>query len=235
MSKTLAAPLLLLMLASCAPESTSIRGKERGAFIPMVRLRQSLDGKSPSPPDSHEMRGRSMFEFDIAYGHGESDQTIDAGEDVDFAGTQIFGPAKVDSEYDLAAVRARVTFGADFGTFRFEGTTGLGANHFDLRVSSGALEDRDHTTSLGFLLGLRGAAMPTPWSEFYVTVEEFLGAGSGDPVEVSMVEVGVTLTPPDLGAGLVLGWRRWRYLEERSGSDVNLQLSGLMLGVEVRY
>ena len=227
--------LLLLLLASCAPESASIRGEERGAFIPMVRIRQSLDGLPPSPPDSREMRGRSMFEFDVAYGHGESDQSIDAGEDVDFAGTQVFGPADVDSEYDLTTVRARVTFGPEIGNFRFEGTTGLGANHFALRVSSGALEDHDHTTSLGFLLGLRGAFVPTPWSEFYVAVEEFLGGGSGDPVEVSMIEVGVTLTPPELGTGLVVGWRRWRYLEERSGSDINLELSGLMVGVQLGF
>lgn len=226
---------LLLLLASCAPESTSIRGEERGSFIPMVRIRQSLDGLPPSPPESSEMRARSMFEFDLAYGHGKSDQSIDAGEDVDFAGTQILGPADVDSEYDLTTLRARVTLGFDVGAFRFDGTTGLGANHFALRVSSGALEDHDHTTSLGLLLGLRGAAMLAPWSEFYVTLEECLGGGSGDPVEVSMIEVGVTFTPPDLGAGLVLGWRRWRYLEERSGSDINLELSGLMLGVEMRF
>lgn len=226
---------LLLLLASCAPESTSIRGEEREAFIPMVRIRQSLDGQPPSPPDSHETRVRSMFEFDFAYGHGESDQSIDAGEDVDFAGTQIFGPADVDSEYDLTTARARVTFGPEVGDFRFEGIMGLGANHFALRVSSGALEDHDHTTSLGFLLGLRGAVKPTPWSEFYVTLEEFLGGGSGDPVEVSMIEVGVTFTPPELGAGLVLGWRRWRYLEERSGSDINLELSGLMVGVQLGF
>ncbi len=228
------APLALL-LVSCAPESASIRGEERGAFIPMLRVRQSLDGRLPAPPESGEVRMRAMLEFDLAYGHGESDQSVDAGDDVDFAGTQFFGPAEVDSEYDLTAVRARVTMGSDIGIFRFEGITGLGANHFDLRVSSGALEDDDHTTSLGFLLGLRGAVQPTPWSEFYVTVEEFLGGGSGDPVEVSMVEVGMTFSPPGLGAGLVLGWRRWRYIEERSGSDVNLELSGLMVGMELRF
>ena len=228
-------PLLLLILVSCASEPESIRGEERGAFIPMLRLSHSLTGQPPLPPDSHETRGRSMFEFDVAYGHGESDQTIEAGEDVDFAGTVVFGPAKIDSEYDLTTVRARVTFGPDFGAFRFEGTTGLGANHFALRVNSGPFEEHDHTTSLGLLLGLRGAVVPMTWSEFYVTVEEFLGAGSGDAVQVSMVEVGVTLTPTDLGAGFVLGWRRWHYLEERNGSDVNLELSGLMVGVELKY
>ena len=45
----------------------------------------------------------------------------------------------------------------------------------------------------------------------------------------------MTFTPPELGAGLVLGWRRWRYLEERSGSDINLELSGLMVGVELGF
>jgi hypothetical protein len=226
---------LLLLVVSCAPESASIRGEERGAFIPMLRMRRSMDGRLPAPPESGEMRVRSMLEFDLAYGHGETDQSVDAGEDVDFAGTQFFGPADVDSDYDLTTMRARVSVGPDINIFRFEGITGLGANHFDLRVSSGALEDHDHTTSLGFLLGLRGAVQPTPWSEFYITVEEFLGGGSGNPVEVSMVELGVTLTPPGLGAGLVIGWRRWRYLEERSGSDVNLELSGFMVGVEMRF
>src|SRR5262245_52241055 len=126
-------PILLLLLASCAPESASIRSEDRGVFIPMARFRHDLNGPPPAPSDSGESRVRCALEVELAYGHGESGQSIDASEDVTFDGVQFFGPLDVDSECDLTTARARLAVGSDFGIFRFEGTTGIGANHFKVR------------------------------------------------------------------------------------------------------
>jgi hypothetical protein len=226
----------LLLWGCAAAEPTRVQGRERDGFVPRLRIAHEAPPGEPllRPPEPRIVPFTGA-ELDVAFARGEAGQDLGAGQAVDFSGTVFAGPGRVEIEYERWLVSASGRLGVRIeDAFRLEGLFGLGMQYVSLSLESPTLHDRDSTTSSGFHFGARAAVDPLPWASAYLQVTGFDGWGSGRGVDTPAYEVGAVLRPIR-EVGLLAGWRRWDYIEERSDSDVRLNAQGFFLGLELGF
>jgi hypothetical protein len=251
--------LAALVEVSCVSGSgrrrVDIDDRDRSVFFPTLRASWSpilaLSDRyerrrwdEAPPPDTEEARAlqetavaRPTFAIDFQLGDSSaaSHQDVGGNDTVRFEDLDFNGPDRLRLNYDMISS----SIGGRGGVLlveqlRLEGMLGLGVNYMDLKLSSPAgKEDRDSTSSLGPQQGLRAAWRPVRFFSAYAQGSSFTGLGfetGGDFVSILSGELGLALNPVR-HLGIFWAWRWQRYVQERKGSDVELDFSGPVLGL----
>lgn len=241
----LAARLLMtlpLCLASCRIQR-DIEGTDRDAFGASFRAFWEVHpraGGSGLEDEEGASRGAGKghlgVELDVGYVAGDDDQGLAGNEFVQLGGTQFLGPATVDLDWTLLAGSIALRGGARVeDVLVVEGIGGLGLTRLHLEAEDGALSASETFSSVGPILGLQAGVEPLPWLGAFVR-STWTGGFVPDEASLGVTDLALTLKPAKRVVAFG-GWRWWDYgAEGNSGdSDVELKLSGPMLGIELRF
>jgi hypothetical protein len=166
------------------------------------------------------------------------DQYLQGGEEIDFKDFSISGPAPVAAESELFQFSISSRGGVWYrDKVAVEPLVGLGWSYNRLQVQSGIQQGRDYSWSIGPLGGMQIRVYPIQWLGLYAmgTIYGGFGEGDSDFISIGRGEIGLILNPV-AGISFLGGWRWLSYREERhSGSDVDLDLSGPLLGLQLVF
>jgi hypothetical protein len=231
-----------------------VEAQDRRVIFPVLRAVWHVDPRKepedPSPgeeapsaaPEEVDRRMQVALEFDFTGGQGDSTQNLDLLEMIDFDDTEFYGPGPVKSEFSLfsGTIAARLRWPVS-RTISFDGLFGLGLDRLDLELSDAVKSARDTTTTIGPYLGARMNWQPFAVVGAYVQAFGYVGVlGFSDSysgiaaASHSGAELALTITP-HRSVTLFGGWRVWSYNEERSGSDVDLRMSGPIAGLRLDF
>jgi hypothetical protein len=235
--------LLLASPAGCRSSAEDIEGRDNRVFWPDFRAAWYFRGEGLEPAGEGETETgprRSprhvALELDLSQGNAETDQQIDAGDEIRLGNATIVGPARVKADSDLFAGSLAFRGGARVAPdVVLEGLAGLAWYRLDLEVSSGGISDSERFDSIGPLLGAQVTYEPLDRIALHARGTVVGGVGP-DAAEATNGEAGVAFRFTR-GARIFGGWR-WRNLKiegKGSDSDVRLELSGPTVGLEVRF
>ncbi len=123
--------------------------------------------------------------------------------------------------------------------FRLEAIGGVEILRIETALSGAGLQTTDRRTFGGVLGGVRAGLQPHEMIEFYGLGSIGLlvsGKGDGANLRVTKLELGALIMPVDY-LGLFAGYRWSDYWQDRDHeeSDVDLELYGPVLGLELRF
>ena len=87
------------------------------------------------------------------------------------------------------------------------------------------------------MVGMLAETQTSTRTSLYGRISHILGSTRGDDddaVVFSQVEIGLRWTVAG-GASVFGGFRYWDYLEARSGADIELEMLGPVLGVQIGF
>jgi len=234
-----------------------VEAQDRRVIFPVLRavwhVDPTLEPEDPRPEEesppaaSEEFDGKMQLalEFDFTGGQGDSTQNLDFMEVIDFDDTEFYGPGPVKSEFTLffGTVAARLRWPVS-RTISFDGLFGLGFDRLDLELSDGVKSARDTTVTIGPYVGARMNWQPFAVIGAYGQAFGYAGVvGAADSYSSSGImaaslssgaELALTITPQQ-NVTLFGGWRVWSYNEKRTGSDVELTMSGPIAGLRLDF
>ena len=196
-------------------------------------MRASFRLEGTGPEGEEGARSGNFIDVRIFGGSGEDTQGLGTGDSIDFDDQTFPGPAIVRSEFDLmmGEIVFRRTQELDpHLTFSF--LAGLGVSRVDLELESGSARASETDTAFN---GVLGAGLGVPLAE---RLEIGLGIHGTllpiDHVQFWSADLGLRVRAG--GAfGVFAGWRSIHYERERVGSDVELDLSGPAIDLEVSF
>jgi len=252
---TLSVSALITVAEGCGQlTQVDVEAEDRHVFFPVLRAVWHVDPKitpddpkreEETPGAEQEQFDRSMqvaLEFDFSGGQGDSTQDLDYQQVIDFDGTSFLGPGPVKSEFTLyiGTIAARLRWPVA-RTISFDGLFGMGLDRLDLELSKDARSARDTTTTIGPYLGARMNWQPSAVIGAYAQAFAYVGVlGISDSLfgigsaSHSGADLAATLTPVR-NVTLFGGWRFLSYEEDRSGSDVELKMSGPIAGLRLDF
>ncbi len=228
---------VLPLLAACGSANlVDIEGRDSSASAAHLRL--TFPVGAPSEPGLG-----ALGMIDAGRVTGSDTQSLAPGELIDFAGTQWTGPADIDSECRLTWIGFDVLYRDEVpaggaGRFRLEAGCGLEATRVDLRLSGAGADDRDASTFWGLRARARGELRLLPWFGPYA---ELGGTWSLGPAMSKLVfsraEAGLVIRawPREPSACLFGGWTRTHLQETLDGSDLEYELRGFVVGLDLGF
>lgn len=200
--------------------------------MPGVRASFRL-GEGGQPEGKENARSGDFIDVRVFGGSGEDTQGLALGESIDFGDETFLGPSTVSSEFDLTMgeIVFRRTLEAN-PHFNFSYLAGLGVSHVDLELESGNLRASEAETAFNAVFGA-GVGVP---------LVERLELGLG--IEGTLLPIDdVQFWSADLGLRIWVGgafsffggWRTVRHEWSRVGSEVELDLSGPAIDLEVSF
>ena len=231
--------LLSLSIGGCYTE-VDVRGRDEAVFFPALRASVPFGEQSPPPErtdeDAKPVQQRetvigNRLEFEVSGASGSDQQVIGANEVVNFGDISLFGPGEVNVDWDiytvsaLASIRGKLT-----PELRLDGLFGLAGTHATTEVARGTTSSRDSTFSFGPQIGARLNWQPHHVVGLYGQMNATWGFGSGGAVTLAGAELAATARVSRV-AVIFAGWRWWSYDEDRGGSDLDLGMSGPLLGI----
>jgi hypothetical protein len=228
---------MVVFLAGCYTE-VDVDGEDNGVFFPSLRASVPLGGR-PAPregeTDPAAVDSGNRLEFELTGTSGSDTQTLNAGDVIHFEGSSFFGPGDVAVDWDLYTASALVRLRWEaVRTLWLDGLTGLAATYVDTEVARGAETARDSDFTLGPEFGFRATWQPHQVVGVYGQALLYWGFGSEGPASMGTAELGATARVSGVTTFL-LGWRWQSYNQDRSGSDLNLDMSGPLLGVSFDF
>ena len=187
----------------------------------------------------------SFIDIELGYAGGEFGQELNGTDQIVFLRDRVTGPAQVTTDYELitGSITGRAGIRAAHGILGVDGIVGLGAQNAELESVSGSIREHANLFSMGPVVGGRVTIQPVRFLEVYADARYTLGFAR-DLTGLGAAEVGVEVSPVP-GAAIILGYRWWRYLEERDDtirttlsvdrSDVDVQVSGLLIGARFTF
>lgn len=177
-------------------------------------------------------------EGELSYREGESDAVIPAGRTVEDRGNTIGGG--VDTPY---TARAEVVEGTALvrtgvhvkNVVRLEVMAGGQALGTDVTIVGGGVQTSSNETAAGGVVGARLGIQPHELIEFYGTTLVGSPSGARGLITSERWDAGLRIMPVD-HFGLYAVYRQTRYERTgRPGSDIKIDLSGPVFGVELRF
>ncbi|MDH5526312.1 MAG: hypothetical protein OEY97_03265 [Nitrospirota bacterium] len=230
---TLGASLALLAgLSGCATDIVDLDGQDRDAFFPTLRATVPMSG------------GGGEWEFGVSQGSGSFSNDVPPGSTVDFGGLNTGGSADtVTTDIDLRVWQATLSTASYDGNTPpgMAGGVMVGFNWVEMDVtlntaSPGGPTYWDDGTGQ-FLLGMQMGVIPRSgilgWRGRMVG-----GVGGHSNLITFFGEgelIGVARFTPNAEA--FAGWRWWSYSYLHSDflSELDTQISGPTLGLNIRY
>jgi hypothetical protein len=225
-----------------------IKGEDRNVFLPTGRvsvdflrgydgsLADIFAGEASAPADqaAGSEKPKPVFrpslgiDLDYTHGKGSSSQELEAGQYIDF-GRRYFGPGEVRHEYtlDTGSLCARGG-GWVAGIVGVEGILGVNVSRLALEVKTPTWRERDDYREVGGLLGGQVSVRPLAWLRFNARAATVI------PEPLDMAELNAEFSPLP-GLGLLAGWQWWYYDKARDGSDIDLAISGPMVGLHLSF
>jgi len=239
----------LVVLSSCNV-SEDVKIHDQGVLFPTFRGSVGLIGPAPGslipiPAAARAEKAAGSIqpclsiEGEFSYGSGDSSQIIAAGEHLDFRGVQFTGPAKIDSDYDLAVGEVGARGGMWIERMvGIEGIAGVAVESFDLEIESGGIRDSKRFLFVGPLVGAQLSVRPIPGITFYGRATGLPGLGGGDYVSSLKVgELGLEVMPVPW-VGIFGGWR-WVGLnlehDDATRADIRMEVSGPVAGIHLAF
>ena len=226
-----AAALLVLPLAACSAPRTTIEGSDDDAVFPSVRGSFELGTRDERPAEEDGERRRvATLEVELAQAEGDFDQTIAGGETIELDDTLFTGPATIAFDVELARAAALARLGLRDDRLDL----GISAVISDLALdldgrSGGVSADEDHETvalALAVDLGWRVLNRLSLYARAGVDT-------SPDDLTLGQLELGAE-SRLVRAVALGVGWRKWEIeREEVSESDLDVELSGLVIGLRI--
>jgi hypothetical protein len=174
-------------------------------------------------------------ELDVSKGSGESTQNLSGSEMISFDGVSLFGPTSVDVDFDVTFATAAARFRWPVvPTVSIDGLLGVGLDRLDIKLRDNGQSVRDTTTTMGPLVGARVNWQPIDLLGAYGKVFGYVGVVGDEVVSHLGAEVALTVSP-FRQIEIFGGWRVWSYEEDRAGSDVELEMSGPIVGLQVEF
>ncbi len=229
----LAAFATCLSLGACV-STTPIEVKDRDVVVPSLRIVWHKSELWEPVDESSSMRRGLRVELDLSAGRGRSSQDLAVGQEpIEFNGVSFLGPQTIEQRFDffLASLTAGSHFFPGDGAVGFEALVGGGYSALDLRLDSGSQRVKDELSSVGVTvaLGILWHARPRTTVQGRLTEFTALDELSG----VTAVELVATQA---VGRRVKLrgGYAQWE-VEADSGSDIEIEFSGPLLGFELDF
>jgi|GEM_PF-3428228 len=233
-----------LVAVGCGVPPKDINLGDKGVFFPSLRITTaeplSLASKeTPADPESMRKPERTFsIELDLSGGSGDDSQSLQSGESIRFEGTTFSGPGTVDGEFDLVAgsLALRVDMPRSESA-RAAFLVGLGFTELDLELSQNGTKERDTSSALGLMLGVLAEIQFSSRTSFQGRFTLMLGKTGGDEddgVVLTQLEAGLLWAIAG-GVSVFGGFRHWSYEQNRTGSDVDIEMSGPVLGVQIGF
>ena len=228
-----------IVLGACYTQ-VDVNGDDGEVFFPSLRASVPL-GESPAPAEEVDERKDSAapdsgnrLEFELSGTSGSDTQTLNVGDVINFEGSSFFGPGDVSIDWDLYTASALVSFRWPVApTLRLDALAGLAGVYASTEVSRGAERAGDSSVTLGPQFGFRANWQPHHVIGLYGQGTLYWGLGS-QFATLGAAELGATARVSKVTM-LFLGWRWWAYSEDRGGSDLDLDMSGPLLGVSFDF
>lgn len=195
-----------------------------------------IESTGPDAAPQSEPNRAFSIELDLSAGSGDGTQDLDSGDILSYDGTIFSGPEDVDGDFDLFAgsIAGRMDVPVS-GRTRVGFLVGLGFTSLDLELSQSGTKQRDTTSSLGIMMGLIGETRLSARTEAYGRFTAMLG-GSDESDNYGMnfnqLEAGVRWNVAH-AISLFGGARYWGYHQDRAGADIDIEMSGPMLGIQI--
>lgn len=225
-----------LFLTGCVSSGTSptaIEIKDGDVVIPSVRIAWQTSRSVEPAVEPSSVRDGLAVELDLAAGQGRDSQNLAAGQEpIQFNSTTFFGPQTIEQRFDFlfASLAARFRAFPGGGPVGLEWLIGGGYSTLDLRLE-GNQQVKDDLSSVGFTAGLgilwRAGKRTTLQARLTAL------ATLDEPSQVSAIELVVTQA---LARHVKFrgGYARWE-IEADSGSDIEVEFSGPVLGLELDF
>ncbi len=225
-----------LLLVACAGTSTAptpIEATDRDVLIPSVRVAWQASRSVEPVAEPSSVRDGLAVELDLSARRGRDSQDLAAGQEpIEFNGATFPAPQTIEQRFDFvfASLAARLRIFPGNGAVGVEGLLGGGYSALDLRLE-GSQRVTDELSSVGLITGLgilwRAGTRTTLQARFtrLTTLDE--------PSQVSATELVVTQA---LARHLKFrgGYARWE-IDANSGSDIEVEFSGPVLGLELDF
>lgn len=186
---------------------------------------------------------RVAVELDLHHAAGSDAQDLEASQMIDFGGSQISGPARIEEDYRLLAssLAMKIALNAPAEDAKLAGLLGLSVQDFGLEVNAGTVSAQDDRRSIGPLLGGEGSLRAYSWLDVYGRTSVAIGF-SDAMTTLALFEAGVLVRPVSYLA-LAGGYRWQRYTQPRLlaqmvGSDetrIDLRLHGPIVGLQIDF
>lgn len=211
--------------------TVDIEGEDENVVFPLARASWELIPNTRGE-EMEAVEGTLTLDLEAAYTEADFNQNLSSGRSINFDHVEFPGPSRVAGDADLITASASVRGGMMIlEQLRLEGILGVGLSHMDLELESGATRERDINTAVGPLFGARFTWQPLTAAGLYAQGTVLAGV---EHTSVAVGEVGIVLTPIR-PVSIVGGWRWLGYREDRSRSDVDLDLSGPIVGLQVTF
>ena len=207
--------------------------RREGSLLGLVRGTPETQAEGPATVWDAGIRPTISIDGEVAQVRGHDHQQVPEGRVVGID-TLVEGPARVGLRADNVRInmtgRGGVRF---FDVLSLEGILGVGIDRTEMNLRGGGVSSTRNEAVAGFLYGGRATLSPVPLFDLYAQYTE----------NVSAFQV----TTQDLQAGLelnltrnvaVYGGFRWFDYESKNfndGSDVELDSSGPMVGVSLKF
>ena len=221
-----------------------IEVRDGEVFFPSGRLSLELDHlvRGPVPSDDGEARRESVLptlSVDLEVGHagGDSLQTLGPTESIRFDGEVVDGPAGLRSDFELCSGHVGARGGLEIAEqLRLEILLTGSAGSLDLLIQEAGTRLHERLLAGGPGIGVRGEWHPREEFNVYVqAMEHFLLLGrQSDTASLGTIDVGVGIRPIE-HVRLFGGWRWLNYENEKNSSDIELELSGPVVGVQLEF
>ncbi|MHC4472761.1 MAG: hypothetical protein ACYTDY_00105 [Planctomycetota bacterium] len=239
------ATVLVITFVSLLGCRTQVEIEDRGIAFPTLLASYRVAPREKPPRQSDEVaeEPRRPAEPEVYWSvearysraSGESSQSLNRADDVEFDREEFDGPGRLEADYTLEVVSVvlAVDRPLDLG-FRLFGSGGIEVERLDLDLEMNGLRASDTLVSAG--PGIAGGLefRPIRWFGVRVQGRSVTAVGDGSFVSHYGLEVGAAIRPIE-GVSVFGGWRWWAYAYTRRDSDILLDLSGPILGVSLGF
>jgi len=220
------------LLNGCSSHAVDINGQDENVSMPEGEVVVSLGSSIPQGPNRRD----NTLSIGYSRGVGQFEQDINSSEYVDLRGSQIHGPAMLDSEAELGVGYLRfVRHMFVRESFEWYWGAGLGHSTLKLSVSDGTqtMHDENNATGPHGLVGLAYYFHPMFGFEGNIGGYYF---PSDDPSSLTDLRAQLVFTPAG-AVRLYAGYRYWgyRYQPSNSSSDVLLDFYGPTVGMTLHF
>lgn len=207
--------IFCLLLSSCAlTPDEQIRGTDREAFLPSVRVRSALGAVSKAEAEVGEQEWKVASEWEAGY------------ERVDGEFAQASGATKYHSRLAHVAFAPRLEM--ESTRLAAEGFAGLAYGDIDVTAPTNDSKQNDVGSYIGIGLRYRGLGVVEPYAR--------VTNASSVEWSIGVVEVGFEAKPAEfLGIEVAYASQTSRIETENSDGGARIETDGLRIGMVLRF
>ena len=231
------------MLAGCGtptpppPDATTIHASDRSVFMPAGRIATNITGRGGRPS---EAQSGHALEFSFLNGSGSDTQSLSSTQvPIKFGGETFSGPRQLrhDFKLDWYELDYRWRKFPDEGAFGIEGLAGVALPRLDFRVSSSTRQASESFGAPGLALGAGVIWRFRPATSVQGRIVYY--AGSDDDINRATRAELYLIQGLGRNVAVRAGYVNWSLhvnrQDRKNNSDIDLQLSGPSIGLDILF